>query len=525
MTRHVGATFAAFLVLHVVVWTLVPVLTRHELDGDSMMHFGWSLHPQWSYSLHPPLLPWVISAYLNTVGVSRLNYILLSQINIVVAFIAVWMLARELLPPVQALLAVCLLELIPFYAHLGIRLNHTSLLISCWAVATLFFYYALTRGRFVYWILTGLLAALAMLGKYYSVALIGAMGFVLLFTRVGRSALRSPSPYAGMVVFLVLLGIHVEFVLSNEVGTIRHIGDYFYPGSITARLWSVKFVVVQIAYLSPLLLVFCLVQRRKTFPELFRPARDLVRLPASDSVLICYLLMFFPFLVTAVPAFLLGVDVSSRWGGPIWGSIGILLLVQNSSTLRAEQAETLLRIVFGFMIVAPVVILVAAAMGVHGDQYTYPGRELGQQFTRIWHEEFDRDLRIVGGDYLPANSLAFNSPDHPSVLLHMDFNTSPWITAQDIAQHGMLVVCPRRQACIQHAERLFPGHEIHALTVRGKRSLFSSYRTQTILYFFVPPRPAASTSRSHPSSMRPRASSTMCCTSGSAPRHASTNSS
>ena len=39
--EYAGRTFFVFLTLHALMWSLVPGLTRHELDSDSMMHFAW----------------------------------------------------------------------------------------------------------------------------------------------------------------------------------------------------------------------------------------------------------------------------------------------------------------------------------------------------------------------------------------------------------------------------------------------------------------------------------------------------
>ena len=56
--------FVLFLIVHMVMWTLLPGLTRHELDSDSMMHFAWGQEWMLSYNLHPPFLPWVVAGFL-----------------------------------------------------------------------------------------------------------------------------------------------------------------------------------------------------------------------------------------------------------------------------------------------------------------------------------------------------------------------------------------------------------------------------------------------------------------------------
>ena len=163
--RQSNWLFMLFLVVHMVMWTLLPGLTRHELDSDSMMHFAWGQEWMLSYNLHPPFLPWVVAGFLKLVGISNWSYLFLSQINIAIAFIAIYLLAKQFLRPAQALAAVCLLEFIPYYSFLSIRLNHSSMLISIWALTVLFAYYAISRRRLMYWIVLGFCLAIGMLTK------------------------------------------------------------------------------------------------------------------------------------------------------------------------------------------------------------------------------------------------------------------------------------------------------------------------------------------------------------------------
>ena len=98
--------FWLFALIHVLFWTVVPSLARHELDSDSMMHFAWGQEWMGSYRLHPPFLPWVVAGFLNTVGTNNWAYNLLTQLNLLAAFYCVWRLAREYLTPGSALAAV-----------------------------------------------------------------------------------------------------------------------------------------------------------------------------------------------------------------------------------------------------------------------------------------------------------------------------------------------------------------------------------------------------------------------------------
>jgi 4-amino-4-deoxy-L-arabinose transferase-like glycosyltransferase len=472
------------------MWTLLPALTRHDLDVDSLIQFAWGQEWQWSYHQQPPLLSWIVAGYLEVLGITRFNYILLSQINIAVAFIALWYLAKTLLPPVQALIAVLLLELVPYYSFLSLSLNHTAFLISCWALTTLFLHYSLTKNRVIYWVLLGLCAALSILGKYYSVMMLGAIGFILLFTKIGRNTLKSPGPYVALLMFAGLLFFHVEFVLSQSVGTISHIGDYFSFESFSSRLEALKFFFAQILYLLPLFVVFAWAVNTRTFKSLLEVIREFARVPtSSDGAVICYVVIFFPLLVTTIAGFILGIGPSSRWGGPIWGVTGILLLLQTTVQMDATHYKRLLKFVFGYTILVPLIMLLAATTGAVSNRHAYPGKEFGELVTALWHQEMDRELKIVGGGRLPTYSLAFNALDHPSTIPGLNFAASPWISLSDIDEHGMAVVCiADDDKCIDDAKAMFPALAFSTLTVRGKRYIFSRYRTESLKYFFVPPQ-------------------------------------
>jgi len=212
--------FVLFLVVHMVMWTLLPGLTRHELDSDSMMHFAWGQEWMLSYNLHPPFLPWVVAGFLKLAGISNWTYLFLSQINIAIAFTAIYLLARQFLRPAQALAAVCLLEFVPYYSFFSIRLNHSSLLISIWALTVLFAYYAISRRKLMYWVALGFCLAIGMLTKYYAITLVGAIGLYIISTRQGRAQMGSPGPYAGALVFALLLYVHVNYVNEHRIGTV-----------------------------------------------------------------------------------------------------------------------------------------------------------------------------------------------------------------------------------------------------------------------------------------------------------------
>ena len=485
--RQSNWLFMLFLVVHMVMWTLLPGLTRHELDSDSMMHFAWGQEWMLSYNLHPPFLPWVVAGFLKLVGISNWSYLFLSQINIAIAFIAIYLLAKQFLRPAQALAAVCLLEFIPYYSFLSIRLNHSSMLISIWALTALFAYYAISRRRLMYWIVLGFCLAIGMLTKYYAITLVGAIGLYIVSTHQGRAQLRTLGPYASALVFGLLLYVHVDYVSEHRIGTVQHINDYFFLDSLSIRWKAVSFFLAQLVYLLPSVIAFMLATYSSS---LSRRLPILLRLPnLPENAGLTYTVLLFPLLITAIPGLILGVDISSRWGGPILITAGIMLILQFPLNLTGIQCR---RIVIGSIVyafVVPLIMLGVISQGGVESRYSFPGKELATTVTDLWHDSFGSKLRLVGGGWMAPDSIAFHSIDHPSVLQHLSHQWSPWVRKSDIQKHGIAIVClSDDELCLTNANRMFPSFKFRTLTIKGNDFGLSHSRTERFRYFLVPPK-------------------------------------
>ncbi len=480
--------FWLFALAHVFLWTVVPSLARHELDTDSMMHFAWGQEWMGSYRLHPPFLPWVVAGFLNTVGTSNWAYNLLTQLNFLIAFYCIWRLAREYLTPGSALAAACLLEFLPYFSFFSMRLNHSSMLIPMWALTVLLAYFAIQRGHTRYWIALGLVATLAMLTKYYSAALLPAIALYLLISPQGRASLKTPGPYLSLLVFCAFFGWHLWYVFTHQVGTVTHIGDYLAPADLKVRWQSIRFLLAQLLYLSPLLAVFLFASYRMRRCGSDVSGTREPQTPGRKMHSFIYWMFLFPLLGTTIVGFLAGIDMSSRWGGPTLSLAGITLLLLWPAGNSAMASRQMILAAFIWVLVLPPTLLVTGLAATHHQMHRFPGKELGQEITRLWHETYQKPLQIVGGGYDAPDSIAFHSPDHPSVLQHLSHQWSPWISSGHIAKKGIAVVCLDTDAlCARNAQTLFPGFTLKPLTIIAQPTLFFPGSERQFHYFFVGP--------------------------------------
>jgi 4-amino-4-deoxy-L-arabinose transferase-like glycosyltransferase len=480
-----GRIFWLFGLTHVLLWTLLPSLGRHEMDTDSMMHFVWGQEWMGSYYLHPPVLPWVVAGFLKVFGSNNWTYNLLTQLNFLLAFYCIWRLAREVLPPMSALAAVCLLEFVPYFSFFSMRLNHSSMLIPIWALTILLGYFAIQRGQYRYWIALGLISGIAMLTKYYSAAMLPGIALYLLLFPKGRETLNTAGPYLSLLVFLVMMGWHLWYVDNQQIGTVTHIGDYV-ASDFSSRIKAIRFLIAQLLYLLPLFLVFFFVfflSRYKT--GLQRAGGEP---PGQGLPSFIYWMFLFPLIGTALVGFLFGIGASSRWGGPTLNLAGIVLLLYWPLATDSPARKHLIRAAFVWLVLLPPMLLFSGLVTSDHDMYHFPGKELGRKITTMWRNAYQVPLRIVGGGHDAPNSIAFHSTDHPSVLQHLSHEWSPWINKEDITRDGIAVICLTSDTrCAENARTLFPGYSLTPLTVKAEPGLFFPGSERDFLYFFVPP--------------------------------------
>ena len=52
---NISNLFYIFITSHLIIWTLVPTLTNHNLPLDTIEALAWGSNLSWGYSKHPPV--------------------------------------------------------------------------------------------------------------------------------------------------------------------------------------------------------------------------------------------------------------------------------------------------------------------------------------------------------------------------------------------------------------------------------------------------------------------------------------
>src|SRR5690348_16872768 len=105
-----AAVFWTFIFLHLIFWTLAPTWIRFNLPMDSVEGTIWAQKLVFGYDKAPLLNAWITALAIKLFGYVDWAIYFTSQLSVAICFVALWQLAKKILSPIYALLAVLMLE-------------------------------------------------------------------------------------------------------------------------------------------------------------------------------------------------------------------------------------------------------------------------------------------------------------------------------------------------------------------------------------------------------------------------------
>ena len=169
----INRLFYYFLFTHLVIWTLIPSITNHNLPLDTIEALAWGSNLDWGFNKHPPLSALAVEIFYQIFGPQDWAYYLLSQLFVVTAFYFVFKLSKEILNSEKhALFSVLLLEGIYFYNFTTPEFNVNVCMLPFWAMTGYYAYKCLKDNLLKDYIILGIVAALGFLSKYLFIYLL-----------------------------------------------------------------------------------------------------------------------------------------------------------------------------------------------------------------------------------------------------------------------------------------------------------------------------------------------------------------
>jgi len=479
---------------HVVVWTLVPLLSQNNLADSVDMVENWTWGREWQlgYWKHPPFFAWVTGAWFSLLPRADWAYYLLSAVNAAVGLAGTWALTGVVdVSARRRLLAVAGLALTPIWGFLAVKFNANAVLLAVWPWATWAFLRAMRTPTAVNGAVLGLLLAVAMLSKYVSVVLILGMIVTVLLDPRRRAILVSPAMIAAAVVGLVALAPHLWWMVATEFRTLAYAEKQ--QASSTAQFvnYLVRLPFSMVLFLAPMIAAVLVALPRADW----RGLRAVFSWRRSDEGRRAVLgVGLFSFVAMAALGTWKWVKLSSQWGFPLmfpWGWLTTSTPGLDDRRFRLDRVALLVGLVWGTLLAAAPVIDVVTTL--HGSKVAVePRAELGREVSRIWREAAGTPLAFVAGTFDLASNVSFYAPEGPSMLIEFDRLKSPWATAERTRRDGIAVVCAHDDdACALSARTMLEADPTPREVTVAKRWFGIALKPLTVrLFLRLPERPA-----------------------------------
>ena len=206
MTKNINNLFFVFLFIHLLLWVLAPSLTNKNLPLDTIEALAWGSNLDWGFNKHPPLSAFAVEIFYRIFGSNDWAYYLLSQLFVIVGFIAVYKFSNEILNNKKlALLSVLLLEGIYFYNFTTPEFNVNVAQLPFWALTVYYTWRCIKYDKSTDYVFLGLFAGLGILSKYLFIYLIIGIKLVFIyFLKKGKKIKFSHYFIAGPITLLIL---------------------------------------------------------------------------------------------------------------------------------------------------------------------------------------------------------------------------------------------------------------------------------------------------------------------------------
>jgi dolichol-phosphate mannosyltransferase len=187
-----------------------------ELLPEETYYWNYSRHLDTGYLDHPPMVAWLIWLGTTVFGTTEFGVRFGAMCSGVVASIFVYRLTRDLFDEATALVALVLMQLLPFFFFAGILMTPDAPMTAAWAALLYYLARALLADRASAWLGVGLSLGLGLLSKY-TIAMLGpAMLIFIVWDARSRHWLRDWRPYAAAVLAGVIFLPVIYWNASHE---------------------------------------------------------------------------------------------------------------------------------------------------------------------------------------------------------------------------------------------------------------------------------------------------------------------
>ena len=435
-TRPVAIFWAAALT-QAALWTLVPSLFYAAPPGELAETLAVAHETGLGNPYGPPLAYWLAEGAFRLGGMFAVY--LLAQVCVLVILWAVFSLGRVVVGPRHAVLAVLLMAGIAAFSVPTPEFGPALLAAALWALILLHYWRAAGQGRRLYWLAVGFEAGLLLLTTYSGLLLIGLLLAFALISKRGREQFTWPEPYIGGAILMLVFYRHLVWI--EQTGML---GTVSFAGFVeNAQTWLQLLGALAIGHIA--LVVLALLGRGFTLSPR-GTAAEVERAPVDpDARMFVNCLAVLPAATIGLAALFTGRP--ENFLAPALVVLTALAVVVLAPDRIRIVHQRLTQYTWAMLLLLPPLIVVIAVLLLPwlfavDLRVAQPAAEMGRFFAESFERRTGRPLAIVTGDTHTAALVALNAPSRPSLEFFAMPALSPWVTPQDIATKGAVVVWP-----------------------------------------------------------------------------------
>ena len=395
-----------FLILHTVIWTLIPTISNDNLHLDTIEALAWGSNLDWGFNKHPPLSAFFVEIIYQIFGNQDWAYYFLSQIFVIISFIVVWKFSEKFFKnKIYSLLSVLLLEGIYFYNYTTPEFNVYVCTLPFWSLTVFYCWEGIQKNNFTSWLLFGFFAGLGVLYHYLFLYILFAFDiffiYLILKKKIDFKCLVS------LFSFFIVLLPHLIWLENNNFITINYglhrtgvENSSFFMNHLSHPF---IFLGKQIGILIPFFVMF-----------LFIISKIKIKINLKDKRLL------FLITVTVVPVILIfltslfmGIKIRTMWMTSFYLFIGVLFLYIYNKKINLKKLKLFLSIFLILFIFSPTAYFLVST--TQKDKRTdYPGKKIAMSVDQEWNNFVElnktityKKVDVVGWDEWYAGNLSY----------------------------------------------------------------------------------------------------------------------
>src|SRR6056300_1441238 len=390
--RNINNIFFIFLLSHLIIWTLVPTLTNHNLPLDTIEALAWGSNLEWGFNKHPPGSAFFPEMMFKVFGAQDWAYYLLSQIFVCIAFIYVFKFANEIFNNLLlSLISVLLLESIYFYNFNKKEINVKD----C--------------------ILLGFLGAIGFLSKYLFIYLLFSIILLFLYFIFYKKIKKFDFKYLiSIEVFIVLLIPHLIWLNDNEYLTVTYglkRTGLEQSDILDHMKYPIIFILKQIGLLIPFFVLVRLLVKKLKY-----------KFDSKDKkLLFLFFVNIIPIMLMLLTSIITGSRIRTMWMTPFYLSFGIFFIYVFRSQVNLKKLKPFL-CGFIFLFFLSPILYSYVSINETDKRSDYPGKDIAMKVQYAWDQQSKNPINVVLGNEWNAGNLSYHLKSRPSWIGFVDQN-------------------------------------------------------------------------------------------------------